>query len=193
MDPYREKPKRFKDFKESNDDKYDQLLRERHNEEMALAEKSDRAFITSTEDVVKLVQECESSNLDVAYQAVFNFLLHLCTKQELYLDNFLELHIVDILVHHLVNCEITDVKYNVACALTNIASGDSRHTSFLLEESVIAALSSLLCDTNICLVEQSIWALSNIIGDGPEARNFVLRSNILSALYQLLNLHYKSV
>ncbi|KII70834.1 Importin subunit alpha-5 [Thelohanellus kitauei] len=192
MDPYRERPKRFKDFQKSYDfirrdrvrkmvvlkkDKFDQMLEEMHNEEMAVAEKLDQAIITSTDDVLKLVQECDSSNIDVAYHAIFNFLLYLCRKQELFLDTFLE----------------TDVKYNIACALTNIASGDFRHTSYLLEESVIAALSSLLCDTNTCLVEQSIWALSNIIGDGPEPRNFVLRSNILSALYQPLNLHYKSI
>ncbi|KII70832.1 Importin subunit alpha-3 [Thelohanellus kitauei] len=196
MYPYREKSKLFKDFQKS----YDlirrdgvrksvvlrKFLREKHNEEQAIAEKYDRSIITSTEDVVKLVQECKSSNLDVAYQAVFNFLLHLWSKHEL-------LHVVDILVHHLVNGETTHVKYNVACVFTNIASGDSRHTSFLLKKSVITALSSLLCDTNTCLVEQSIWALSNIIGDGPEPRNFVLRSNILTALYQPLNLHFKSI
>ncbi|KII73035.1 Importin subunit alpha-3 [Thelohanellus kitauei] len=174
-------------------DKRDEMLRKRRNEPLLLPDKFDRAIITSIDHVAKLVQECASSNRDVAYQAVFNLRLHLSSKHELYLDKLLELNIVDILVPHLVNGETADVKYNAAWALTNIASGDSQHTSFLLKESVIMALGSLLCDANPSLVEQSIWALANIIGDGPVPREFVLRSNILSILNQPLNQHYNSI
>ncbi|KII61912.1 Importin subunit alpha-3 [Thelohanellus kitauei] len=160
----------------------------------------DEAIITSIEDVAKWVQgisfifqECASSNRDVAYKAVYKLRQYLCSKHKLYTDKLLELNIVNILASHLVKGETTDVKYDAAWALTNIASGDSKHTSFLIKESVIKALSSLLCDPHPSLVAQSIWALSNIIADRPVPREFVLRTNIISFLHHPLNQHRNSI
>ncbi|KII68182.1 Importin subunit alpha-3 [Thelohanellus kitauei] len=161
----------------SSENKPEKILRRRNNNNRPLIDKFSRYIITSIEEVEKLVEECASSNRDVAYHAVLNLRLHLCSKYELYLDKLFQ----------------TDVKYNAAWALAYFASGDSHHTLFLIKESVITALCSLLRDLNPSLVEQSIWALSNIIADGPIAREFVLSLNLLSALNQPLYLHYKSI
>ncbi|KAF0991468.1 hypothetical protein HZS_5001 [Henneguya salminicola] len=95
-------------------------------------------------------------------------------------------NIVDILASHLGSNETHEVRYNSTWALTNIASGSSEHTAYLLKDHIILALGRLLNEHNPSLVEQSVWAISNIMGDGPAARSFVLRSNILSILPQVL-------
>lgn len=37
---------------------------------------------------------------------------------------------------------------------------------------------------NVC--EQAVWALGNITGDGPECRDFVIRSGIIDPLLALV-------
>ncbi|KII61913.1 Importin subunit alpha-1 [Thelohanellus kitauei] len=69
----------------------------------------------------------------------------------------------------------------------------SKNVSFSLITALVEALSSLLFDENPCLVEKSICVLSNIIANGPVYREFVLRSNILSALNQPFNQHLNSI
>ncbi|KII62563.1 Importin subunit alpha-3 [Thelohanellus kitauei] len=174
-------------------DKRDNILRRKRNKARSLSGEFRRAIITSVDDVAKLVQGCSNPNRGVADQAMFYLRRHLCSKRKLYLDKLLELNIVDVLVSRLVTGETDDIKYNALWALAYITSCGCQDTSFFLRESVISALSSLLCGNNLSLIEQSLLALSNIIAEGPVPREFVLRSNILSTLNQILNQHRSSI
>ncbi|KII68183.1 Importin subunit alpha-3 [Thelohanellus kitauei] len=174
--------------------------RKREQDSLSIPDTFYHTMCTSIEDIPKLVkvtilvfQQCASSNREVASEDIFYLRHHLCTNKELFLGRLLKLSIVDILASNLVNVETDYVKCDAAWVLTFISSGDSQHTTFFLKESVISALSSLLSVSNPLLVEQSIWTLSNIIGDGPVAREFVLRSNILSLLDQPLKQHFSSI
>lgn len=46
---------------------------------------------------------------------------------------------------------------------------------------------SLLSSPHAQLVEQAVWALGNITGDGPDARDLVLKHGVMGALLRLLD------
>jgi len=69
--------------------------------------------------------------------------------------------------------------------LTNIASGTHQHTLAVVAAGAIPALVQLLQSRNDAMKEQTVWALSNIAGNGAECRNLVLQANALPLLLQL--------
>ncbi|KII68192.1 Importin subunit alpha-1 [Thelohanellus kitauei] len=145
----------------------------RQNETLAVPDRLHRPFIISVEDVPKLVkgiilvfEECDSSNQDVAYQAVFNVFLYVSFKHELFLDKFLEPNLFDAFVNHIVNGETADVKYNAAGILSEMASGDSKHTSFLVKEYLdvpIEYVPQIIRLLNVLIVNKDEYILSDVL------------------------------
>lgn len=45
----------------------------------------------------------------------------------------------------------------------------------------------LLQSPSIVVAEQSVWALGNIAGDGPNTRDIVLKHNVIEGLLQLIS------
>ena len=75
--------------------------------------------------------------------------------------------------------------------LTNIASGNASHVACLLAAGSHLRMITCLASSNVDVVEQAVWALGNIAGDGPAPRDTLLRAttpdgtSLLTALIQL--------
>ncbi len=64
-------------------------------------------------------------------------------------------------------------------ALTNIAAGAAEHTHVLIKHGAVPTLVSLLSSSNEEVLEQAMWVLGNLAGEGSTARDIVLGSNAL--------------
>lgn len=78
------------------------------------------------------------------------------------------------------------MQFEAAWVLTNIASGTSAQTQTVIKYGAIQKLVRLLKSESPNVAEQAVWALGNIAGDGPEARDFVLAHQAMPQLLELI-------
>ena len=67
-----------------------------------------------------------------------------------------------------------------------VASGTSKHTWSLIENGAVAPLIRLLSSNDANLVEQAVWALGNISGDGYKCRDYLLSLGCLTAVSTMI-------
>lgn len=80
------------------------------------------------------------------------------------INEVIEAGIVPLLVHCLYQHDTPEVQFEAAWALTNIASGTSDQTRFVVEANAIPAFVLLLSSPCLHISEQAVWALGNIAG-----------------------------
>lgn len=68
-----------------------------------------------------------------------------------------------------------------------MASGSSDHVGNLIDKGVVDHFVRLLSSPHIEVVEQVIWGLGNIAGDGTNGRSSVINAGAVTAISDILD------
>lgn len=102
------------------------------------------------------------------------------------INDLINSNILPVLVKCLEKHDHTMLQFEAAWALTNIASGTSEQTNQVVRAGAVPLFLQLLSSPaqNVC--EQAVWALGNIIGDGPHLRDYVISHGVVQPLLSFI-------
>nr|CAH8842958.1 unnamed protein product [Trichobilharzia regenti] len=171
--------------------KKDEQLQKRRNiltpeldETTPLREKQvDTSKLGSYDDVIR---DMRSDDESVKTKAVRLCRKSLSVTKDPPIDEFCKRGVISILIPMLSSTH-DDLVFEAAWALTNIASGDSRHTHSVVDSGAVPELIRLLGHPASCIAEQSVWALGNIAGDGAVLRDLTIKCGVLDPVIKLLD------
>lgn len=102
------------------------------------------------------------------------------------IDQIIEAGMLPILVDCLKRDDQPTLQFEAAWALTNIASGSTAQTQSVVLAGSVEHFLRLLHSPHQNVCEQAVWALGNIIGDGPYCRDLVIRLGVVPPLLQFI-------
>uniref|UniRef100_A0A673GAY0 Importin subunit alpha n=1 Tax=Sinocyclocheilus rhinocerous TaxID=307959 RepID=A0A673GAY0_9TELE len=103
------------------------------------------------------------------------------------IDDLIKSGILPILVHCLDRDDNPSLQFEAAWALTNIASGTSEQTQAVVQSNAVPLFLRLLQSPHQNVCEQAVWALGNIIGDGPQCRDYVISLGVVKPLLSFIS------
>lgn len=102
------------------------------------------------------------------------------------IDQIIEAGMLPILVDCLKKDDQPTLQFEAAWALTNIASGSTSQTQSVVLAGSVEHFLRLLSSPHQNVCEQAVWALGNIIGDGPHCRDLVIKLGVVQPLLQFI-------
>ncbi|XP_043589362.1 importin subunit alpha-3 [Bombus pyrosoma] len=133
-------------------------------------------------DLKELVSKADNSDPAVKLQAVQQARKLLSSDRNPPIDRLIESGILPILVKCLQQHNCPSLQFEAAWALTNIASGTSPQTQAVVAAGAVPHFLHLLLSSQQNVCEQAVWALGNIIGDGPLSRDYVIKLGVVQPL-----------
>ena len=146
--------------------------------------------VTSSVDVARLpeiTQALYDPNEQVQEEATREFRTLLSIERNPPIQQVINAGVVPRFVEFLTKWQCPTLQFEAAWALTNIASGTSKHTHVCVEKGAVPMFVQLLNSPNDDVREQAVWALGNIAGDSAKLRDEVLNHNALMPLLRQLD------
>lgn len=168
--------------------KRDETLQKRRNVPFNYStdeEEIDRTLMSV--DLKELVMNAANAdNPDVQLAAVQQCRKLLSSDKNPPIDDLIATGILPILVQCLSRADNPTLQFETAWALTNIASGTSTQTNKVVHAGAVPVFLQLLMSPHENVCEQAVWALGNIIGDGPVLRDFVIELGVVKPLLSFI-------
>lgn len=168
--------------------KREETLQKRRNVPISYStdeEESDRTLAST--DLKQLVMNASNAeNPELQLAAVQQCRKLLSSDKNPPIDELITAGILPVLVQCLSRADNPTLQFETAWALTNIASGTSAQTNKIVHAGAVPVFLQLLMSPHENVCEQSVWALGNIIGDGPMLRDFVIELGVVKPLLSFI-------
>ena len=102
------------------------------------------------------------------------------------IDAVIEMGLVPKLVEYLDVSIRPAIQMEAAWALTNMCSGSSEQSMYIIKEGAVGKFINLLKSPNADVSDQCVWALGNIAGDGFKSRDIILDLHVVDILISIL-------
>eukprot|EP00184_Porphyridium_aerugineum_P004420 CAMPEP_0184706388 /NCGR_PEP_ID=MMETSP0313-20130426/36732_1 /TAXON_ID=2792 /ORGANISM="Porphyridium aerugineum, Strain SAG 1380-2" /LENGTH=567 /DNA_ID=CAMNT_0027167941 /DNA_START=773 /DNA_END=2476 /DNA_ORIENTATION=- len=145
------------------------------------------ALASGLERLPEMAKGIMSNDQDAQYRCTMEIRKLLSLEQNPPIDEVIAQGVVQRFVEFLSWDNVPELQFEAAWALTNIASGTSKHTLTVIENGAIPIFIRLLRAQNEEVREQAVWALGNIAGDSHSCRDLVINNGALEAVLSLLN------
>ncbi|XP_035726960.1 importin subunit alpha-3-like [Vespa mandarinia] len=167
--------------------KREETLQKRRNVPIAdSTDEDDNEKNLSKIDLKELVMKAESTDPAEQLQAVQSARKLLSSDRNPPIDPLIQSGILPILVRCLEQHNSPSLQFEAAWALTNIASGTSAQTQAVVAAGAVPLFLHLLLSSQQNVCEQAVWALGNIIGDGPVPRDYVINLGVVQPLLRFI-------
>ncbi|CAJ1065339.1 importin subunit alpha-3 [Xyrichtys novacula] len=165
------------------------LLKRRNVPHEDICEDSDvdGDFRSQNTSLEAIVQNATSDNQGVQLSAVQAARKLLSSDRNPPIDDLIKSGILPILVLCLEREDNPSLQFEAAWALTNIASGTSEQTQAVVQSNAVPLFLRLLQSPHQNVCEQAVWALGNIIGDGPQCRDYVISLGVVKPLLSFIS------
>ncbi|ELA40919.1 uncharacterized protein VICG_02059 [Vittaforma corneae ATCC 50505] len=77
-------------------------------------------------------------------------------------------------------------RFEAAWVITNIASGNSEQTKYVVNVGAVPLLVKMISEDDEGILDQSVWALANISGDSEALRDIILEAGALQKVADLI-------
>ncbi|RWS25241.1 importin subunit alpha-3-like protein [Leptotrombidium deliense] len=161
------------------------LLKRRNVPEMDTTD-TDGEKSVDFSSLAMIVQSAASNEAELQLNAVKAARKLLSSDKNPPIDELIVSGILPILVECLKREDSPSLQFEAAWALTNIASGTSQQTQAVVESGAVPVFLQLLHSANDNVCEQAVWALGNIIGDGPQLRDYCIKLGVVRPLLSLI-------
>mmetsp|Transcript_24875 Transcript_24875/g.43744 ORF Transcript_24875/g.43744 Transcript_24875/m.43744 type:complete len:517 (+) Transcript_24875:978-2528(+) len=182
------------DFKRKKDDKELELRKQKRNDTLSRRRnitEIDHDWIKVNEvykahytltDLPEVVVAANSDKDDLRLFAAQALRKMLSLQENPPIQQVIDTGVLSKLIDGIQRFDFSQLQYESAWAITNIASGTSMHTQTIIEKGAVPLLINLLHSTNETVRDQAAWALGNIGGDAAHCRDLILQHGGLALL-----------
>lgn len=142
-----------------------------------------KEFIAQLPEIKKAIQ---SNNSHDVLQAVVMVRKVLSLEKNPPIDAVVKAGLVPIILQFLKNDNDPRLQFESLWTLTNVSSGDSQQCKEVIDAGAVPEFVRLMDSPNTNVAEQAVWALGNIAGDNPGARDMVLGLGAVTAVQRML-------
>ncbi|CAF1283799.1 unnamed protein product [Adineta ricciae] len=134
----------------------------------------------------EIILKSQNTDLTICFEGVRAARKLLSIDRNPPIDDLIRLNFLPILVRCLTYDQYPELQFEAAWALTNIASGNSQQTQAVADANALPYLLRLLHSPQSNVCEQAVWALGNLIGDGPRLRDYAIELGVIPPLIEFI-------
>ncbi|AAG10631.1 Putative importin alpha subunit [Arabidopsis thaliana] len=146
---------------------------------------------TRLENIQQMIAGVMSEDRDLQLEATASFRRLLSIERNPPINEVVQSGVVPHIVQFLSRDDFTQLQFEAAWALTNIASGTSENTRVIIDSGAVPLFVKLLSSASEEVREQAVWALGNVAGDSPKCRDHVLSCEAMMSLLAQFHEHSK--